>query len=397
MGSPSTLGRFSAGDALRGLSALGVMGLHVTEFSLGSSVSISSDVFPALRATYGAVGLLALAGGMSLSIFFALSGYLISRPFVAAYVRGGPPPRIGAYARNRLLRIVPAFWCAVLATLAVFGLSGSNPLVLPLTLGFGQTFAPAEPFVTHISQGWTLGAEVSFYALVPVVGLWCARSATPATAGARAGRVLALCLAMVVGTAAWRSFDPHGITWIEVFPGVAAAFSPGIALAAAEAAWPDRLASRGARRMAAPAALLGVVLLFLAASAPSQFTWWRWIVEIGGGGLVLAGALLREWSGAPAWRPLRNGLTDWLGRRSYSIYVLHFGVALWLAQRLALSGHPWQTLLRIGLPALLLTMLLADLSCRWVERSFLRLKQRPSAETVQGGSKVTSVPARPLG
>jgi peptidoglycan/LPS O-acetylase OafA/YrhL len=375
MRAPATLARFSAGDALRGLSALGVMSLHVTEFSLGSSTPIASDIFPALRATYGAVGLLALAGGLSLSIFFVLSGYLISRPFVAAYVSGGPTPGAGAYARNRLLRIVPAFWCAVLLTLAVFGLSGSSPLIVPLTLGFGQVFAPGSPFVAQIAQGWTLGAEAAFYALVPVAALLLVRSRAGGAPAARGRRLLALCLALVAGTVVWRSLDPTDTTWIEVFPGVAAAFAPGIALAAVEAAWPERLASPRARRAAVPAALAGVALLLLAAAAPTQSTWWRWMAEAAGGGLVVAGALLRERSGAPAWRLLCNPVTDWLGRRSYSIYVLHYGIALWLAQRLAVSGHPWQTLARIAVPALAVTLLFADVSWRWVERPFLRLKR----------------------
>ncbi|HSR94699.1 MAG TPA: acyltransferase [Solirubrobacterales bacterium] len=388
MRAPPTLARFSAGDALRGLSALGVMSLHVAEFSLGSSVPITSDVFPALRATYGPIGLLALAGGLSLSIFFALSGYLISRPFAIAYVRGAARPRAGSYTRNRLLRIVPAFWCAVLATLAVFGLSGSSPLIVPLTLGFGQVFAPGSPFVTHIAQGWTLGAEVTFYALVPVVGLLSARSST-GTPAARGRRLLALCLAIVAGTVAWRSLNPSDTTWIEVFPGVAAAFAPGIALAAAEAAWPERLASPRSRRLAAPVALGGVALLLLAAFAPTQLTWWRWMAEAAGGGLVVAGALLREWSGASPWKLLRNPVTVWLGHRSYSIYVLHYGIVLWLAQRLAVSGHPWETLVRIALSALLVTLLLADVSWRCVERPFLRLKRRRPSLVAARPSRAT--------
>jgi peptidoglycan/LPS O-acetylase OafA/YrhL len=388
MRAPPTLARFSAGDALRGLSALGVMSLHVAEFSLGSSVPISSDIFPALRSTYGAVGLLALAGGLSLSVFFVLSGYLISRPFAVAYVRGGARPPAGSYARNRLLRIVPAFWCAVLATLVVFGLSGSSPLIVPLTLGFGQVFAPGSPFVAHIAQGWTLGAEATFYALVPAAAILLVRS-PKGTPAARGRRLLALCLAMVAGTVAWRSLNPSGTIWIEVFPGVAAAFAPGIALAAVEAAWPERLASLRARRLAAPVALGGIVLLLLAASAPAQLTWWRWMAEAAGGGLIVAGALLREWSGAPAWRLLRNPLTSWLGRRSYSIYVLHFGIVVWLAQRLAVSGHPWETLVRIAVPALLATLLLADLSWRWVEQPFLRLKRRRSSVVAGRPSRAT--------
>jgi peptidoglycan/LPS O-acetylase OafA/YrhL len=389
---PSTSGRFSAGDALRGLSALGVMGLHITEFALGGSTPIVGDVFVAMRGTYGAIGFLALAAGAWLSVFFVLSGYLISRPFVASYVRDESRPPVGRYARNRVLRIVPAFWVAVLATLVVFGLSGSSPWVVPLTLGFGQVFAPAEPFVTHISQGWTLGAEMAFYALVPAVALCWGRSPS-GTRDARGRRLLALCLAIAVGSIAWRTLDSHDVTWIEVFPGVAAAFVPGVALAAVEATWPERLAAPMGRRLAAPLALAGVAL-FGAAAASGQYVWWRWLAQVAGGGLLVAGALLREWSGAPAWKLLRNRATEWLGARSYSVYVLHFGIALWIADHLAVSGHPWQTLLRVAPLSLAITLLASDLSWRWVERPFLRLK-RSRVAPAPSAAPPALAPARP--
>jgi len=361
------------------------MGLHVTEFSLGFSQPIPpGQVFQSLRSIYGAIGLLALAGGMSLSIFFALSGYLISRPFVRAYVRARPQPPLGPYARNRLLRIVPAFWFAVLATLVIFGLSGSSPLVVPLTLAFGQTFAPNEPFVTHIAQGWTLGAELCFYAVVPALALWLGRFGAGTPVG-RAKRLLALCLASLVATAAWRSLDPNGVVWTEVFPALAAAFAPGVALATIEAARGESLGSARTRRMALPVALTGVSLLLLAASAPSQYTWWRWIAEAAGGGLVLAGALMREWSGAATWKLLRNRVTDWLGQRSYSIYVLHFGVGLWIVQRIAVVGHPRETLLRLAPLTLVATLVLADLSWRYIEKPFLRRKRSPAVSSPAAG------------
>jgi peptidoglycan/LPS O-acetylase OafA/YrhL len=373
------VGRFSAGDALRGFSALGVLSLHVTEFALGASVAIpEGQAFGALRSAYGGVGLLALAGGLSLSVFFVLSGYLISRPYVTAYIQGGDWPRTGSYARNRILRIVPAFWVAVIATLVVFGLSGSSPFVVLLTLGFCQVFVPSEPFVTHIAQGWTLGAEVAFYACVPILALLVGRR-RPGTPDALARRLLAVCVATILASVLWRLLDPRGTVWVEVFPAVAAAFVPGVALAVVGVAWPGALVRPRLRRLALPICLCGVALLLLAAAAPSQYTWWRWLVEIGGGGAVVAGAWLREASGGRAWWLLRNRASRWLGERSYSVYVLHFGIALWLVQRIAVGGHPKETLLRLAPLTLLATLVLADLSWRCVERPFLRLKkQRPS-------------------
>jgi peptidoglycan/LPS O-acetylase OafA/YrhL len=376
MGGQTTFGRFSAGDALRGLSALGVMALHYTQFGLGGAGVVFTDVTVAMKGTYGPVGFLAIFGGLWLTVFFVLSGYLISRPFVTSYIRDEPRPGIRRYARNRILRIVPAFWVAVFATLVVFGLVGSPLWVVPLTLGFGQVLAPEEPFISHIAQGWTLGAEMAFYVLVPAVALAAGGSPGGNPRG-RALRLLALCFAMLAGTMAWRLLGPtEDLTWIWLFPGVAAFFVPGIVLAVIEAAWFEKVASLRSRRLAAPIALAGLALFLALATTNGDPEVLILLLQAAGAGLIVAGALLREWSGAPPWRVLRNRATDWLGQRSYSVYVLHYGVGLWLASRLAVKGHPWDTLVTFGSVAVLATFVLSDLSWRWVERPFLRRKRR---------------------
>jgi acetyltransferase len=373
---PDTFGRFSAGDALRGLSALGVLALHATGISMVESGPAGINGFEAMRSTYGVVGLLALVGGHWLNVFFVLSGYLISRPFVIAYVQDEPVPDVARYARNRILRIVPAFWVAVLATLLVFGLLGSSPWVVPLTLAFGQAFAPNSQFVGHIGQGWTLGVEMTFYALVPIVGLWWGRSRTR-TPTARALKVLAIVAVLVIGTCVWRTLAPDGEpTWLLVFPAFAAAFAPGVALAVVEAAWPRQISTPLCRRLALPVALAGLALFFLLSATDDSNALWRVLVGFSGAGLIVTGALMREWTGSPAWKTLQNGATDWLGARSYSIYVLHYGVIVWLAGRLAVRGHPWETLARVGSLGLLISLTLATLSWHWVEQPFLRLRRR---------------------
>ena len=373
---PDTFGRFSAGDALRGLSALGVLALHATGISLVESGPPGIGGYEAMRSTYGPVGWLALVGGQWLNVFFVLSGYLISRPFVIAYIQDRPPPDVARYARNRILRIVPAFWVAVLATLLVFGLMGSSPWAVPVTLLFGQAFMAEELFVGHIGQGWTLGTEMAFYALVPIVALWWGRART-GTPTARAVRILAIVAALVVATPLWSELTPHDDpTWRLLFPAVAAAFAPGLALAVVEATWPRRITSHLCRRLALPVALCGLALFFAVAATDEGLEPWRTMASFAGAGLIVTGALMREWSGAPAWKVLRNRATDWLGRCSYSIYVLHYGVIVWLAGRVAVVGHPWETIGRLGSLGLLLSLALAALSWRFVEQPFLRLRRR---------------------
>jgi peptidoglycan/LPS O-acetylase OafA/YrhL len=373
---PDTFGRFSAGDALRGLSALGVLSLHVVQISMIESGPPGIAGFEAMRSTFGPIGFLGLVGGQWLDVFFVLSGYLIARPFVTAYVHDKAQPELMHYVRNRLLRVVPAFWVAVIATLLVFGLMGSSPWSVVLTMLFMQVFAAEEPFVGYIAQGWTLGTEMTFYALVPIVAFWWGRVRSR-TATVRARRILAIAVAMFLLSFVWHELIPlDDPTWQFVFPRVAAAFAPGVAIAAVEATWPEKLATTLCGRLAMPVFITGIALFFLLAATNDYYSYLRSTAGYAGAALIVLGALMREWSGAPAWRLLKNGITDWLGTRSYSIYVLHYGVILWLASELAVTGHQWDTLGRIAPLTLMITLTLATLSWRWVEQPFLRLRKR---------------------
>ena len=49
-------------------------------------------------------------------LFFALSGFLLYRPFAAAIARAEELPRVGRYLHNRALRILPAYWVILLVT-----------------------------------------------------------------------------------------------------------------------------------------------------------------------------------------------------------------------------------------------------------------------------------------
>ena len=63
-------------------------------------------------------------GALGPIVFFAISGFLLYRPWVAARAAGAPAPAAGRYARRRALRILPAYWVA-LTVLAVFpGITG---------------------------------------------------------------------------------------------------------------------------------------------------------------------------------------------------------------------------------------------------------------------------------
>src|SRR5215211_7739114 len=111
---------------------------------------------------------------MGVTIFFLLSGFLLYRPHVYAR-RGGPPaPALGAYARNRALRILPAYWLA-LTVLALWpGLQWADSGNWWAYYGFVQIYPVTGEYTCltcGIAPAWSLAVEVTFYAALPLIVL----------------------------------------------------------------------------------------------------------------------------------------------------------------------------------------------------------------------------------
>ena len=106
------------------------------------------------------------------AIFFLISGFLLYRPFLTAR-RGGPPLRLGSYAKRRFLRIVPAYWVALTIFIAAGFVSGVTTGNWWIFYAFGQIYSPVD--IGHgIGVAWTLCIEVTFYAALPLFALVCA-------------------------------------------------------------------------------------------------------------------------------------------------------------------------------------------------------------------------------
>src|SRR5690242_9257170 len=95
-------------EGLRGMAALSVLVHHVT-IRLADPDRIGGFARIGDWLTHG------------LTLFFVLSGFLLFRPFAASMVEGRPLPSIRKYARNRFLRIYPAYLVILLLVGLVFG------------------------------------------------------------------------------------------------------------------------------------------------------------------------------------------------------------------------------------------------------------------------------------
>jgi peptidoglycan/LPS O-acetylase OafA/YrhL len=370
--------RLIGGDALRGAAAIGVICGHVAAYALyavDGTAAPGSVGFDDFIGHYGAVGVVLSVVIKSVWVFFVLSGYLVARPAIAAWCAGRPLPPVGAYVRNRLLRIVPAFWVMVVVTLLVLGTQGAGPLELAAVVLFAQTYAGSD-FGTSIGQAWTLGAELTFYLLVPVAGF-----AALTLCGRRLGRrgrvtavVLAAAAIFVASLAAglWLGRDEQHLRWA---PAILFAFMPGVMLAALEQILPRHVRDRRGARGLALGVVLGGFALFAVAGMPGTPSGTGRLVVVVGSGAILAGILLRQWADGTCWRILDNAPLRWVGVRSYSTYLLHL-LAIQLFLEHVDGGSDWSVLGWLTLLTLAATLPAAALLYRWVELPFLRIRAR---------------------
>lgn len=369
-----------AGDALRALAALAVLVYHAGLGALANTGGRTGEGrFGRVFGEQGGYVLFHL--DLGLYIFFVLSGYLLARPWISALVDGRATPQVGAYLRNRALRIVPAFWVVTLATLIYYGPRGSSLreiLAVPLFL---QNYDESG-LSQVIGQAWTLDVEMGFYVLLPLAGIGLATMLGRTThAGARTAWIAAAIAAVFTASVLIRELEPDRLQFLRSVPAMLFAFMPGVALAFIE----TRIAGERARRRAAVAALAVLPCALIAV----RLAGWR-----SGGALwsaVLAGAIVAaplawQWSGRQTWRALDNPIMRWLGERSYGIYLLHNGIQITLLQHLVAPDRGPRELAALALVASVpLTLAAAALLYRFVEQPALSWRARGSAATGHAG------------
>ena len=340
-------------ESVRALAALGVLAGHVYGVQHG---------FTAPLGTYW--GRLMLGGGLGVWLFFALTGYLLYRPFARHGLGRGGAVDLRRYALNRALRILPLYYAVVI-------------LLLPLTgrdLGFAGAVRFAtltETFSTRTVDRvdgpvWSLVVEVIFYCLLPLLAIavaWVARGSA----------VRALAALLVLGAVALAVRDltvgpGTATTWRYSVPATFVFFVPGMVLAVVETAWAERVRRLpGVVGSSTAWLLLAAGLWLLACEDYSRNT-----VVLAAAGATVGGCVLPLQPGrltsALRWRPLAA-----LGVASYSLYLWHLPIV----ERLpALGGGPFAVRLVV---AVAVCALVALVSYRVVEEPFLRRRRRWAA------------------
>ena len=368
-------GRLIVGDGLRAVAALTILAFHTFQWM---AIQRFGGLFSAAYGLTASHILHALNAG--LFIFFALSGYLISRPFVNRLVLGERLPHLLPYAARRALRIIPAFWVALTATFVIAGTAGTHLPGLAAMYAFAQVYV-VRPAFTLIPQGWTLDIEIAFYAFVPLAAAVAALafSRLRTRPSVRAALLLvALVAASVASAASVLAANP--LPWQTRPWQFLVAFAPGIALALFEPFVAGRVGRRDGRALSALClALSAGCFVAVCLTLPIVNEGKRALLSTGMAGFLLAAALVHQWSTGRGWRLLSNRPAQWLGRRSYGIYLYHF-LALTQVWKIGIHLGAWPTAIVFTLATAAVAIGAAALSWRFVEAPLLRLKRRSAVE-----------------
>jgi exopolysaccharide biosynthesis WecB/TagA/CpsF family protein len=342
-------------------------------------------------------------GGLGVTIFFFISGYLIIRLLMAEHDAFGAVDLPRFYGR-RMLRLLPE----LIVLMAVLGLVLGPLLNQPLRLGalaaglaywtnyyviFGAGAACDHCAVTgHL---WSLAVEEHFYLLAPLAMVAAAFAPR---------RLLTLFGAAIVGAMAWRAIAWYGLHHSELYTYEATecrldSIGWGCLAAVLErhsAGFMGLIRRRGAAVFGLGAALM---LVSLAVRDDGFRATFRYSLQ--GLGLL---ALVMPLVAAPALSPI-NRIVElaplrWMGRRSYGGYLWHYtaltGVGLALRVHGPLQNASLHERLIAAPLVLAATFLLAALSYEWVFKPAQRLKPLLEPRAARGARTLFGAHISPL-
>lgn len=318
------------------------------------------------------------SGFLGVTVFFVLSGYLITGILISEVEEEGTIDLKNFWLR-RIRRLVPAVMS--MAVVIIFVIAVVNRIIftkdckdfLASVLGFNNwwqifnkvSYFEAAGVPSPFTHCWSLAIETQFYLIYPLILLEIYKLVKSRGEG-RANRGLlfagvTLLLALISVILMIVLFDPQQDASRVYYGTDTRAFSLlfGALLAIL---WEYRMVPRrlsASANMVLGSVSFAVLLVMTIAINGSSNFWYR------GGqffGTILTVLMVYAVSGRKTWlsRFLSNPVLKWMGDRSYSIYLWHYPIILLISKGIKASW--WITLIEI-----VLSVVLSELSYRFIE------------------------------
>lgn len=375
---PPTRRQIEGLDGLRALAASMVLVFHFTGLA---------QVAPG-----GIVASFLYSGWIGVDIFFAISGFILFLPWARAAYNGAVIDR-RRFFRNRLLRIIPAYWFNLFVLTAatgvglLFTVDGARTLLGNFTFTAGYVASGEERLLNSVA--WSLYCEMAFYLVLPFVARFFV------------GRrwMIGLPTALIVTMAyRWWAISAHGTPETQAqlrqslndIPATFDQFLMGMLIAAVWA-WMEARNVRMAPWLPPVLMVVGVLGLYGT----------LWTINSGIGSTAYwHGTSVAGWLPLMTFRPLMSlsaavlilglsyetnmvtKLLSWrplvyVGVVSYGLYLWHLPVGKWIVAAIpaqwATPSASFAILMALGS---LLAFAWSVLSFEFIERRFLGKKER---------------------
>ena len=336
-------------------------------------------------------GLPGLTGGfVGVDVFFVISGFVITGLLLRERAASGRTSTLDFYAR-RVRRILPVATLVILLTVAAcYVLLGSvngnnvaddgrwaavflaNFHFLEVGTNYLQSLRPPSP----LQHYWSLSVEEQFYIVFPTLFLVVAALRSRLSTRLRMTAVLG---AVIVASFTWSVVQTHLHPAAAYFSPLTRAWELALGgLVAVCTPWLKRLEGQLATVMTW-AGLAAIIYASFRFDALTPYPGSAVAVPVVGAALVIAGGAVVPARGAES--VLGLGGMQWVGRRSYSLYLWHWPLLIIAAEYLSKTHL---TFLQ-NVPLVAAAVVLSMASYRFLENPVRHLKT-PSGPTVAVGA-----------
>jgi peptidoglycan/LPS O-acetylase OafA/YrhL len=327
--------------------------------------------------SHSSVPIVRYGGGAGVTLFFVLSGYLITSLLVAEHTRAHTIS-LGSFYTRRGLRLLPAL---------VVALAGGTLLAIAFGAAVGRTLTAAGAslfYVNNIAHTidvgthpfgnlWSLSLEEQYYLLWPAFLLVALRMPR--------NRVVGLTLALALVSVVWRFALPittregyENASYLPQTTVFAILFGSAVALALS-GGWQPRMHPLAPRLafvgLLATSSLLGLRTGFYEKATGTTYVMRLTaptIAAVLGVVLIIDAVTTRH-----MWRWISHPVLLFFGTISYALYLWHGILDHILGQEFGSSGVRG---FFVGSTAAVSAVVVAMLSFRYVERPFLTAKRR---------------------